>query len=322
MKLALPASAQPYVENRLPDDVTPVWYDKSAQAVAAVAGAEIAWLDIFPPHIGTAIDAGDDLRWVFTAFAGVGTFPLDVMRDRHIVLTNGAGLHNIPVAEYAIMGMLAAAKNLRAVMHSQDRGEWLSDSPGKGELFETKALIIGYGQIGRAIAERLRGFGVEVTGVRRRAQTPGNPSGVQARERDVLGPDDWRPLLAEFDWIILATALTGATRHLIGDAELAGMKKTAWIVNVGRGGLIDQRALIAAASRGAIGGAFLDVTDPEPAPPDDPIWSTPNVLVTSHVSGRAQTRTIERAATLFLTNLARYRDRQPLLNTVDFEHGY
>ena len=100
------------------------------------------------------------------------------------------------------------------------------------------------------------------------------------------------------------------------------MKPTAWIINIARGGLIDQPALIAAAARGAIGGAFLDVTDPEPAPREDPIWSTPNILVTSHASGRAQTRTIERAAALFLENLSRYRDSQPLVNTVDLALGY
>jgi phosphoglycerate dehydrogenase-like enzyme len=313
VKIALPQRAQIYLSNRLPDEVTAAWYAEPAEAVSTVAGATIAWLDIFPPDINRAINAGQELGWVFTAFAGVGTFPLSEMRERRIVFTNGAGLHNVPVAEYAVMGMLAAAKNLRAVVHSQDRREWLSDSPGKGELFQTKALIIGYGQIGRAIAQRLRGFGVDVTGVRRRGNI-GEP--------EMLGPHEWRARLGEFDWIILAAALTDATRHLIGEAELARVRPTAWIINIGRGGLIDQRALIAAATRGAIGGAFLDVTDPEPAPPDDPIWSTPNVLVTSHVSGRAQTRTTERAASLFLENLARYRSSQPLVNTVNFDHGY
>jgi len=313
VKIALPERAQFYLSGQLPDDVTATWYAEPEHAVSAVAAATIAWLDIFPPDVNRAIDAGRDLGWVFTAFAGVGTFPLPAMRNRGIVFTNGAGLHNVPVAEYTVMGMLAAAKNLRAVVHSQDRREWLLDSPGKGELFQTKALIIGYGQIGRAIAQRLRGFGVEVTGVRRRAS---------AGEPGVLGPSEWRARLADFDWIILAAALTNATRHLIGEAELAGMRSTAWIINIGRGGLIDQQALVAAATRGTIGGAFLDVTDPEPAPPDDPIWSTRNVLVTSHVSGRAQTRTTERAASLFLENLARYRSSRPLINTVDFDHGY
>lgn len=313
MKIVLPARAQQYLGKHLPADLKLAWYDEPAKAIAVVADAEIAWLDLFPPDIGKALEAGRRLRWVSTLFAGVGTFPLAAMRERGIVLTNGAGLHSVPVAEYAVMGMLAAAKNLRAIIHSQDRHEWLTDAPGKAELFESKALIVGYGQIGRAIGERLRAFGVDVTGVRRQAST-GEPN--------VLGPDDWRARLAEFDWIILAAALTSNTRRVIGAAELGRMKPTAWIVNIARGGLIDQPALIAAAARGAIGGAFLDVTDPEPAAPDDPIWSATNILVTSHASGRAQTRTTERAAGLFLANLGRYRDSQPLVNTVNLALGY
>ncbi|HZF14318.1 MAG TPA: D-2-hydroxyacid dehydrogenase [Steroidobacteraceae bacterium] len=313
MKIALPARAKPFVDGRLPEGVEAAWYGEPGEAGGAATEAEVAWLDLFPPHIGAALDAGRRLRWVSTMFAGVGTFPLGVMRERGIAFTNGAGLHNVPVAEYAVMGMLAAAKNLRAIIHSQDRREWLADAPGKAELFETKALILGYGQIGRAIGERLRPFGVEVIGVRRRAASG---------EAGVLGPDAWRARLPEFDWIILAAALTADTRHLLGPAELAQLKPTAWIINIARGGLIDQKALIAAASRGAIGGAFLDVTDPEPAPAADPIWSTPNVLVTSHASGRAQTRTTERAAGLFLENFSRYRDSQKLVNTVDLTLGY
>ena len=206
MKIALPVRAKPFIDQRLPAGVTVVWYGEPDEVIAAVESAEIAWLDLFPPDIGVALEAGRRLRWVSTLLAGVGRFPLAAMRERGIVFTNGAGLHNVPVAEYAVMGMLAAAKNLRATIHSQDRREWLTDAPGKTELFETKALIVGFGQIGRAIGDRLRAFGVQVTGVRRR---------TAAGEPNVLGPDDWRARLAEFDWIILAAALTNATLHLV-----------------------------------------------------------------------------------------------------------
>jgi phosphoglycerate dehydrogenase-like enzyme len=180
------------------------------------------------------------------------------------------------------------------------------------ELDGSKALIIGYGQIGREIAERVKPFGVEVTGVRRR------PDG----EPGVIGPSDWKSRLGQFDWIILAAASTSETTRMLGRAELAAMKPSAFIINMARGDLIDQGALIDAMNRRALAGAFLDVTDPEPALPGDPIWTTPGVILTSHTSGRSQTGTPRRAAELFLDNLTRFKAGQPLRNQVDLKLGY
>ena len=313
MKLALPAHARPHLEGRLPPGAEARWYGASQEAVAAVEGAEVAWLDILgPPGPAEVIEAGKDLRWVTTALAGVNSFPLARLRERGLPLTNGAGVNAIPVAEFAIMGMLALAKNLRELIRLQDRREWPSRAPGDGELYGSKALIVGYGSIGREIGARLKAMGVEVTGVRR---TPGGEPGV-------IGPDGWRPRLGEFDWIVLASAATPETDRMIGGAELAAMKPSAFIVNIARGGLIDQPALIAAATAGRIAGAFLDVTDPEPPPTDDPIWSTPGIIMTGHTSGRSQTRMSERAAVLFLDNLERWREGRPLRNLVDLELGY
>jgi phosphoglycerate dehydrogenase-like enzyme len=314
VKIALPTAMRPMLAERLPPAVAAEWFADAAGALTAVTGAEIAWLDLFSPAaLADVVAAGTGLRWVTTAFAGVGQYPLGALRERGIVFTNGAGVNSIPVAEFAVMGMLAAAKNMPAIVHSQDHREWLRHAPGVAELFESRALIIGYGHIGRAIAARLRAFGADVVGVRR------NPA---AGEAGVLGPDMWRSRLGDFDWVVLAAALTAETRHLIGAAELQRMKPSAWIVNIARGGLIDQAALIEAARTLAIGGAFLDVTDPEPAPSEDPVWSTPNIIVTSHCSGRAQTRMHERAAELFLDNLGRYRSGRSLLNVVDLGLGY
>ena len=313
MKLALPAHARPHLEGRLPPGAEARWYGASQEAVAAVEGAEVGWLDILgPPGPAEVIEAGKDLRWVTTALAGVNSFPLARLRERGLPLTNGAGVNAIPVAEFAIMGMLALAKNLRELIRLQDRREWPSRAPGDGELYGSKALIVGYGSIGREIGARLKAMGVEVTGVRR---TPGGEPGV-------IGPDGWRPRLGEFDWIVLASAATPETDRMIGGAELAAMKPSAFIVNIARGGLIDQPALIAAATAGRIAGAFLDVTDPEPPPTDDPIWSTPGIIMTGHTSGRSQTRMSERAAVLFLDNLERWGEGRPLRNLVDLELGY
>ncbi len=313
MRIALPEHVRGDLDGRLPDGVTAVYYGSGQEALQAVQGAEIAWLDIFsPPGVGPVIEAATEVRWITTLLAGVNNWPLQAIKARGLPLTNGAGINAIPVAEFAVMGVLAMAKNLRELIHAQDRREWVQQVPGTGELYGSKALVIGYGSIGREIGQRLRGFGVDVTGVRR---TP-------AGEADVIGPQDWRARLGEFDWIVLAAAATGETTRMIGREELGRMKPSAHIVNIARGDLIDQAALIEAVTDRTIAGAFLDVTSPEPALPDDPIWTAPNVVMTSHASGRAQTRATERAAALFLENLASYQGGRPLRNLVDLDLGY
>ncbi|MDP3659345.1 D-2-hydroxyacid dehydrogenase [Phenylobacterium sp.] len=313
MKVAIGERARVFLEGKLPAGVEPVWYDGSKGAVAAAGEVEAGWLDIInPATMAEALEVGRGLKWVFTVQAGVSAQPLATFKERGIVLTNGAGLNSIPVAEYAIMGMFALAKNLPAVLKIQEGRVWPRDAPGVGELFESKALIVGYGAIGKHIGTRLEGLGVEVVGVRRR------PSSDPA----ILGPDQWRARLGEFDWVILAAPATQETDKLIGAAELAAMKPSAFIINIARGAVIDQPVLLQAINDKVIAGAFLDVVEPEPAPPEDPVWSTPGVIMTSHLSGRAQTRLAERGAIFFLENLKRYVAGEPLQNVVDLDLGY
>jgi phosphoglycerate dehydrogenase-like enzyme len=313
MILVLPALARPLLEPHLPPDAEPRWFATAEDAYAMSPGAEIGWLDMqTPSHTGRAVELGEDLKLVTTIYAGINAFPLAAMKARGTRLTNGVGINTNAVAEYAVLGMLALAKGYGDVVRAQDRHEWLRDSPGKIELQDSRALIIGYGAIGGRIGEILGGFGVHVTGVRR------SPLG----EPDMLGPNDWRPRLGEFDWIIIAAPATSETAHLIGAAELAAMKPSAFLINIARGTLIDQDALIEALKARRIAGAHLDVTDPEPLPADHPLWDAPNAVITMHLSGRAQTRMFQRAAKLFLDNLARYRAGEPLINEVDLDLGY
>ena len=317
MRIALPEAGRPFLEGRLPAACDPVWFSGGitgyAQAAEAAAEAEVAWIDLYPPPaVAPVVERAAKVRWISTALAGVNGWPLQAMAERGIVLTNGGGLNAAPVADFAVMGVLALAKDLRELVYAQDRHEFVARAPGVVELDGTRALVIGFGQIGREIGARLKAFGVEVTGVRR------NPDG----EPGVIGPQDWQARLGEFDWIVLAAASTRETAGMFGRAELAALKPSAFLVNIARGDLIDQPALIEAAASGAIGGAFLDVTDPEPAPPDDPIWSTPRIMVTSHTSGRSQTGMARRSAALFLDNLERWLAGQPLRNRVDLELGY
>jgi phosphoglycerate dehydrogenase-like enzyme len=287
------------------------WYDDPGGSLQAAVRAQVLWHDgRTAAPLDQLLDRAHALRWLHMQNVGVDGLPLAAISKRRIRLTNGAGLYAVPIAEYAVMAMLAAAKSLRQLLAAQERGEWLPTPPGDSELFETRALIIGYGQIGRAIGSRLRGLGVTTVGVRSRARRP-----------SAIGPDEWRGRLGEFDWVIVSAPLTGATDHIIGASELAAMKPGAWVLNVSRGAIIDTPALLHALEAGPIAGAYLDVTDPEPLPAEHPLWRLPNVIVTPH-SSYASKRFLERAGDLFLDNLSRYRTGRPLRNLVKLKAGY
>jgi len=311
-KAVLPAAARPLLEPHLPADLDVAWFSTPAEANAGIADAEIAWVDMQPTSlVADAIRAsGSALRWVSTIYAGLDAFPLDLLREREAVVTNGSGINAVAVAEYAVMGMLVGAKRYDQVVRAQDRHEWPRDAPGKIELQGSSALVIGYGTIGRAIGERLAGFGVAVAGVTR--------SGSDG----TIGPEAWRDRLGAFDWIVLAAPSTGETRAMIGQAELDAMRRGAWLINIARGDMIDQDALLTALAAGAIGGAFLDPTEPEPLPADHPLWNAPNCLISMHLSGRSQSTMFARGAELFLHNLAAWQAGQPMRNVVDLAVGY
>lgn len=312
MKAVLPAAARPLLEPALPPGLEVSWFRTPEDAAAMVADAEIAWIDMTPAsRIADALRcAGPALRWVNTLYAGLDALPLELLRERGVTVTNGTGVNAIAVAEYAVMGMLVGAKRFDQVLRAQDSRTWLKDAPGKIELFETDALVIGYGAIGRAIGDRLAGFGVRVTGVTRSGRD------------GTLRPDQWQAQLGAFDWIILAAPSTGETKALIGAAELAAMKRDAWLVNIARGDMIDDDALVAALKSGEIGGAFLDPTHPEPLPAEHPLWGAPNCLITMHLSGRSQTRMFERAGALFLENLEAFMAGRQMRNVADLSAGY
>jgi len=312
MKAVLPAAARPILEPHLPADLKVAWFASPEEAHAGIADAEIAWVDMQPTErVADAIRAsGPALKWVSTIYAGLDAFPLDLLRERGVTLTNGVGINAYAVAEYAVLGVLAAAKRYDEVVRAQDRRQWPRDAPGKIELFETKALVVGYGAIGRLIGERLAAFGVQVTGVTR--------SGRDA----TITPDAWRARLGEYDWVVLAAPSTDETKAMIGEAELSAMKSDAWIVNIARGDMIEEAPLLEALNAGTIGGAFLDPTNPEPLPADNPLWTAPNCLISMHLSGRSQTKMFRRAAALFRENLEAYSAGRPLRNVANLDLGY
>ena len=311
MKAVLPALARPLLEPGLPPEIEPLWYTGREEAMAEVGDAVIGWVDMQRPQwTAEAAAAGTQLKWLSTLYAGLDSFPLPLLKERGIIVTNGVGINALAVAEYAVMGVLVAAKRYDQIVRAQDRHEWPRDAPGKVELFETRALVIGYGAIGRLIGERLEAFGIEVTGVTR-----------SGREGTIT-PDLWRDRLGDYDWVILAAPSTGETKAMFGAAELAACKRGASIVNIARGDMIDQDALIAALADGQIASAFLDVVDPEPLPAEHPLWATPGVMMSMHMSGRSQTKMFQRAAKLFIDNAHAFVAGKPMRNVVDLELGY
>ncbi|MGN6818940.1 MAG: D-2-hydroxyacid dehydrogenase [Sphingomonas sp.] len=311
MKAVLPALARPMLEPHLPAGLEVAWFASPAEANAMIVDADIAWVDMQPTSlVAEAIRHGERLRWVSTIYAGLDAFPLDLMRERGTILTNGVGINALAVAEYAVLGILAAAKRFDEVVRAHDRHDWPKDAPGKVELFETRALVVGMGAIGTLIAERLAAFGVVVTGVTRSGRD------------GTLKPDQWQARLGEFDWVVLAAPSTDETKTMVGAAELAAMKPSAWLINIARGDMIDEAALLDALNGRTIAGAFLDPTHPEPLPADHPLWSAPNCMITMHLSGRSQTKMFPRAAALFLRNLEAFVNGRPLENVVDLVLGY
>lgn len=305
------AMIAPLLQGRLPDWVEPRWFANTEELYALAPEAEIGWFDTYDLEATyEAARRAEKIRWLTTIHAGVDRFPKEQLAARGAVLTNGAGINAITIAEYAVMGMLVVAKGYRQVVRAAERHEWLTDSPGKVELYGSKALVIGAGEIGSLIAERLAPFGVEVTSVRRRPM-PG-----------CLTPDAWRGRLGEFDWVILTVPATPDTVGMIGAAELAAMKPTACLLNFARGTVIDQEALVEVLQARRIGAAFLDVTDPEPLPADHVLWTLDNCHITMHLSGRAQNMMFIRSAERFLANLERWKRGEALTHTVDLAAGY
>ena len=302
---------RPLVEDRLPDWVEARYFLSKREALELAPQAEIGWFDMDDKtSMAATIAAATQIKWLNSIYSGFDGMPLEALRARGTIVTNGAGINAITIAEYVVMGMLTIAKGYREVVRAQDRHEWLRDSPGKGELFESKALLLGYGAIGKLIAERLKGFAVDVTVVRRKPAP------------NTLTPDQWRARLGEFDWVILAVPATSETDGMIGAAELAAMKPTATLINIARGAVVDQDALIAALRARRIAAAFLDVTTPEPLPADDVLWDIDNAHVTMHLSGRAQDKMFIRSAQRFLENLDRWHRGEPLEPQLDLSRGY
>ena len=258
---------------------------------------------------------GPAVRWVHSISAGVEHLPLERMAERGILLTNSAGAYATAMAEYALAGMIMVARSLPFFLEGQRDRRWRHDDEVVSNVLRGKRLgIVGYGAVGRELAVAARALGMEVWATKR---TPLFPSG-EPLDR-LLTPHDLHELLAASDFVVLCASLNRTTRHLIGETELRSMKPSAVLVNVARGGLIDEGALVRALRAGEIRGAMLDVTAEEPLPGESELWTTPNLFVTPHISGNAEESWTYEVG-FFCANLRLYLEGSPerMGNLVDY----
>jgi phosphoglycerate dehydrogenase-like enzyme len=260
------------------------------------------------------------LKWIHSTAAGVAQLMYPELRDSGILVTNPSGIFSVPMAEHTMGLLLALARNFPDSVRYQDHAHWsqqeLWNKPQHlAEINGKVLLIVGYGSIGREVAKRARAFEMRVWGVTRSGE------GERTHAEKIFAVAKLREALPEADYVLIAAPETAETRHLMGATEIAKMKRGARLINVGRGSLLDEAALLRALESGALGGAAIDVAKLEPLPAESPLWKAPNLLITPHTSGVSD-RLWDRQAGVLLELLERWFDGRELFNRVDFARGY
>ena len=260
------------------------------------------------------------LKWIHSTAAGVAQLAYPELRDSGILVTNPRGIFSKPMAEQALGMMIAMARNFPDSTRYQDKGVWgqsqIWDKPEQlTELNGKTLLIVGFGSIGRELAKRARAFEMRVWGVTRSGK------GDSSLAEKIVPAKDLLAALPEADYTVIAAPETNETRHLIGAKEISKMKRGARLLNLGRGSLLDETALIAALESGQLAGAALDVTSIEPLPPHSPLWKAPNLFITPHTSGVSE-RLWERQTAMLLELLELWFSGSEMTNVVELARGY
>ncbi len=262
------------------------------------------------------------LMWVHSATAGVERVLTPAALERGLAITNARGVFSDPIAEYVLMMILSVSRRLPLLLELQRERTW---QPLEGrEMADVTVGVVGLGSIGRRVAELALTMGARVVATRRRAALDGvadtEPDEITALI-DMLPADGLPELMAQSDFIVLALPLTPETTDIFNSDLLGHAKPGAWLINIARGALVDERALVRAIRDGPLGGAVLDAFREEPLPADSELYSTPNVIVTPHTSW-SSARVLDRSIELFCDNLGRFARGEPLANLVDPSAGY
>ncbi|HEY6944049.1 MAG TPA: D-2-hydroxyacid dehydrogenase [Candidatus Acidoferrum sp.] len=260
------------------------------------------------------------LKWLHSTAAGVAQLMYPELRDSGILVTNPSGVFSVPMAEHTMGLILALARNFPDSVRQQDRANWsqqeLWDKPQHlAEVNGQVLLIVGYGSIGRELGKRAKAFDMRVWGVTRSGEGDG------AHAEKILPVTKLHEALPEADYVVITAPETAETKHLIGEPEIAKMKHGARLINVGRGSLLDEGALIRALESRTLGGAAIDVAQTEPLPAESPLWRAPNLFITPHTSALSD-RLWKRQTTLLVELLDRWFAGKEMLNRVDLTRGY
>jgi phosphoglycerate dehydrogenase-like enzyme len=255
------------------------------------------------------------LKWIHSRSAGLDSQLFPALAESPVPLTNGRGVFSQSLGEFAIAGALFFAKDLRRMLRNQEAGRW--EQFNVTELRGKTMGIVGYGDIGRAVAQRAQCMGMEVLALRRNPALSAGDTHVTR----LFGFDALHEMLPLCDYVVAAAPLTPETKHLIGAPEFAVMKPAAIVMNVGRGPVIDEAAMVHALQTKQIRGAALDVFEVEPLPPESPLWKMQNVLLSPHCADNTEDW-LEQAMLFFYANLERFRKGEPLVNVVDKHRGY
>lgn len=284
-------------------------------ALSEARDADMALLGAFAREV---LETAVNLKWAHIPWAGVDSL-LDVLRKTQAVVSCGKGLFDAPMADHVFALLLTLTRCLHYFLRYQMAGVWRREVPGDTltDLQGKTMGIVGLGSTGREVARRAAVFGMRVLAVKRR------PAALSEEPVDGLfiGYEGLRLMLPECDVVVITAALTPQTRYLIGQNELASMKRGAILINVARGAIVDEKALVEALRSGHLAGAGLDVFEEEPLPLESPLWHLPNVVLTPHVGGLSE-RTRQRVFERFLDNLRRFLANEPLVGVVDKEAGY
>jgi phosphoglycerate dehydrogenase-like enzyme len=284
----------------------------TAEQAEAFAQAEVIFtLDVpmdLPPK-------APQLRWIQGIGSGVGQYVSSRLPEGGIVLTNGAGIGAPPIAEWVLARVLQIVKLLP--QHDANAREHRWEMALGGQLQGKTMAIVGVGAIGREVARRARAFGLTLLGIRRSWK----PGATDPDVDELFGPDDLHTVLARSDIVVLAAPGTEDNEDLFDAATFAATKPGSIFVNVARGTLVDEGALVGALESGHLRAAAIDVARAEPLPPEDPLWSAPNLYISPHSSASGEGYA-ERAFALFCRNFERYVRNEPLENVVDLTQGY
>lgn len=271
------------------------------------------------------------LRWVQLNSAGADHVLNHPLFKAGVTFTTTSGLHAINIAEYVMASILAWSRHLHILLDYQRRAEWPDEERetrfSPHELRGAVLGVIGYGSIGREVGRLACALGMQVLALKRHPHQRQDPGFSFVGDTEgclptaIYAPDQLLQMLPQCDYVVLAVPLNAETYHMIGERELRAMKPTAYLVNIARGAVIDEAALIRALQEGWIAGAGLDVFEQEPLPADSPLWRLGNVILTPHTAGFSP-HYGERAIEIFVQNLQRYLEGRPLLNMVDAALGY